>query len=84
LDGYSIVTIAGNTTLTGLSNGNHNIVAYTTDLAGHVTASETIIFTISKLGLGEPEPNEGEVRKPEPTEQQEEFAKHPYLQPQTT
>jgi hypothetical protein len=46
LDGQDNVTISGNTTLTGLPNGDHNITVYATDEAGNVGASETIIFTV--------------------------------------
>jgi hypothetical protein len=47
LDGAN-VTVTGNSTLTGLPNGEHNITVYATDLAGNVGASETITFTIAK------------------------------------
>jgi hypothetical protein len=45
LDGQDNVTIAGNTTLSGLPNGNHNVTVYATDKAGNV-ASETISFSV--------------------------------------
>jgi parallel beta-helix repeat protein len=45
LDGQDNVTIAGNTTLSGLPNGNHNVTIYATDKAGNV-ASETISFSV--------------------------------------
>ena len=45
LDGQENVTINGNTTLTGLSEGNHNLTVYATDKAGYV-GSETIYFRI--------------------------------------
>ena len=48
LDGQENVTVIGNTTLTGLSNGLHNITAYAWDLAGNVGSSETIIFTVAE------------------------------------
>ena len=51
LDGQSNVTVAGNTTLTGLSVGAHNLTVYAWDTAGNVGASETITFTVA-----EPEP----------------------------
>ena len=47
LDGQSNVTINGNTTLTGLPNGDHNITVYATDQFGNAGASETINFTIA-------------------------------------
>jgi hypothetical protein len=51
--GYSIdnlanVTIAGNTTLTELSNGYHSLVVYANDSFGNMGKSETINFTIAK------------------------------------
>ena len=51
LDGQGNVTVAGNTTLTGLSVGVHNVTVYAWDAAGNVSSSETIYFTIT-----EPEP----------------------------
>jgi hypothetical protein len=49
LDGKDNITIDGNTTLTGLPNGSHNITIYAKDAFGKVGASETITFTITKL-----------------------------------
>jgi hypothetical protein len=46
LDGLDNVTISGNTTLTELPNGDHNITVYATDQCGNTGASETIYFTI--------------------------------------
>jgi hypothetical protein len=46
LDGQENVTINGNTTLTGLSEGDHNLTVYATDEAGSIGASETIYFRI--------------------------------------
>ena len=48
LDGQENVTINGNTTLTGLSEGDHNLTVYATDKAGYV-GSETIYFRIAFL-----------------------------------
>ena len=48
LDNQDNVTIDGNTTLTGLSNGVHNVTVYAWDAAGNTGASETICFTIAK------------------------------------
>lgn len=48
LDGQENVTISGNTTLTGLSTGEHNITVYAIDTAGNTGASEMIIFSIPK------------------------------------
>ena len=46
LDGRVNVTIPGNTTLTGLSNGVHNVTVYAWDVAGNAGASETIHFNV--------------------------------------
>ena len=46
LDGKENVTIIGNTTLTGLSNGVHNMTVYARDVAGNAGASETIHFNV--------------------------------------
>ena len=47
LDGQGNVTIVGNTTLTGLSEGAHNLTVYVTDSVGNTGASETICFSIA-------------------------------------
>lgn len=47
IDGKENVTINGNTTLTGLSNGMHNITIYVKDAFGNVD-SQTIDFNIAK------------------------------------
>ena len=41
------MTISGNTTLTDLRLGSHNVTVYVMDLAGNVGASETITFTVA-------------------------------------
>jgi parallel beta-helix repeat protein len=46
LDGKQNVTITGNTTLTGLSSGIHNVTVYANDTYGNTAASETVTFTI--------------------------------------
>jgi hypothetical protein len=51
LDGQNNVTVTGNTTLSGLPVGEHNVTVYAWDVAGNVGASETMPFTIF-----EPEP----------------------------
>ena len=48
LDGQENVTIAGNTTLTNLPFGEHNVIVYATDKVGNSGASETIIFNVAK------------------------------------
>ena len=47
LDGAN-VTVAGNTTLTGLSYGAHNLTVYVWDAAGNIGVSETITFTLTE------------------------------------
>jgi N-acetylneuraminic acid mutarotase len=47
LDGKENVTITGNTTLTGLSSGEHRITVYAKDAFNNTGASETITFTIA-------------------------------------
>ena len=46
LDGEKNVNIEGNTTLFGLSYGEHNVTVYASDYVGNIGASETIAFTI--------------------------------------
>jgi hypothetical protein len=48
IDGQEKAFIAGNTTLTGLAYGAHNIRVYAWDTAGNVGASETLTFTIAE------------------------------------
>lgn len=48
LDEQTNATVAGNTTLTNLSNGYHNITVYATDLAGNVGSSKILTFTVAK------------------------------------
>jgi parallel beta-helix repeat protein len=50
LDGEANVTVAGNTTLSGLETGLHNLTVYVIDVYGITGASATVTFTI------EPEP----------------------------
>ena len=46
LDGAANVTIAENMTVIGLTNGNHNVRIFATDLSGNEAASKTIHFTV--------------------------------------
>jgi hypothetical protein len=46
LDGKENVTITSNTTLTGLSGGEHYLTVYANDSFGNTGASQTITFTI--------------------------------------
>ncbi len=45
-DGQANITIAGNTTLTGLSDGMHSLIVYASDIAGNVGYSDMVYFTI--------------------------------------
>jgi len=49
LDGQSNVTITGNTTLTGLSDGIHTVTVYANDTAGNMGYSETVYFTVDTV-----------------------------------
>jgi hypothetical protein len=46
LNDQANVTITGNTTLTGLSNGLHNLTVYATDTDGNTGVSETVYFSV--------------------------------------
>lgn len=48
LDGEKNMTISGNTTLSGLSSGTHNLTVFAKDAVGNSGASETITFTITQ------------------------------------
>jgi len=52
LDAKTVDEITGNTTLTGLSYGAHNLTVYVTDQYGNTGFSETVYFSVAK----EPEP----------------------------
>jgi hypothetical protein len=46
IDGKENITINGNSTLTGLLNGDHNLIVYAADEAGNRGVSETIYFSV--------------------------------------
>ncbi len=48
LDSQDNVTITGNTTLSGISNGLHNVTVYARDEFENTGASATVAFTIAK------------------------------------
>jgi parallel beta-helix repeat protein len=48
IDGQKNVTITGNTTMTGLTSGLHNITVYAKDTFENIGASETIFFSIEE------------------------------------
>jgi hypothetical protein len=47
LDGQDNVTLTANTTLTGLSEGTHNLTVYARDIAGNTGTSKTLNFTVA-------------------------------------
>jgi len=47
LDRQANVTLNGNTTLTGLSNGEHNVTVYAENYDGNFVCSETVTFAIA-------------------------------------
>lgn len=47
LDDADNVTVAGNCSLTGLSNGQHSLAVYAWDIVGNVGISETVTFTVN-------------------------------------
>ncbi len=49
LDGQDNVTIAGNVTMSGLSNGAHSVTVYARDEFGNTGASETVWFNIAEV-----------------------------------
>jgi hypothetical protein len=46
LDGKENRVILGNTTLTGLADGDHNLTIFAKDDAGNIGVSETIFFSV--------------------------------------
>jgi hypothetical protein len=48
LDNEGVTEVVGNTTITGLSLGSHNLTVYATSEAGNTGASQTIYFTIKE------------------------------------
>jgi N-acetylneuraminic acid mutarotase len=46
LDGVENVTVTGNFTLKGLSNGSHNVTVYANDTYGSMSASQTMYFIV--------------------------------------
>jgi N-acetylneuraminic acid mutarotase len=58
LDGQETITITGNTTIAGLTNGLHNITVYAKDTFENRGMSETIYFSVAQPEPTEPEPTE--------------------------
>jgi hypothetical protein len=48
LDGKTNVTIAKNTTLTGIASGSHSLTVYANDTAGNMGVSETVNFAVTQ------------------------------------
>ncbi len=48
LDGEDNVTISGNSTVSGLTVGEHNVKIYAWDTVGNVGSSETVTFTVAE------------------------------------
>ena len=67
LDGETPVTITGNTTLSGLSNGTHTIVVQAEDTAGSTGASTPITFKV-KTQDTQPQQTESSETGPQPSE----------------
>ena len=65
LDAQANVTISGNTTLSELSYGSHNLTVYANDIAGNTGYSRTIYFNIAQKK--EPKQPEPEQSEPFPT-----------------
>ncbi len=57
LDDQYNTTIAGNTTLTGLSDHTHKLVVYAFDTAGNVGSSNVMLFIIRNQLIPSPSPN---------------------------
>jgi hypothetical protein len=65
IDNQLNTTIAGNVTLTGLSEGSHSIVVYANDTAGNMGKSDAIFFTIDN-STPSPPPTEQPTLEPTP------------------
>jgi len=50
LDGQGNVTIDGNITIEGVSNGTHYVTVYSRDFAGNTGASDTVYFSVNIPG----------------------------------
>jgi hypothetical protein len=46
LDGQETVTVTGNTSIAGLSNGLHNVTVYAKDAFENMGISETMFFSV--------------------------------------
>jgi len=59
VDGQANVTTLGNTTLSGLRDGTHNLVVYANDTVGNMGTSSTVYFMVDtvapNIGILSPE-----------------------------
>ena len=55
LDGQESVPLSGNTTLTGLANGQHNVTVCATDEFGYTGVSDTLFFNVNVTKVDAPE-----------------------------
>ncbi len=62
LDTEENVTVIGNTTLAGLTEGSHSFVIYANDTVGNMGMSETVFFTVSL-----PTPTPSPTQRPTPS-----------------
>ena len=46
LDGEENLALFGNTTLTGLANGDHNLTIHAKDNAGNIRVSKAVFFSV--------------------------------------
>jgi hypothetical protein len=67
LDDQANVTIAGNTTLTGLSDGSHYLIVYANDSVGNVGKSDVAYFTVNTQPSTSPSPTATSTPTQEPT-----------------
>jgi nitrous oxidase accessory protein NosD len=56
IDGSLNVTVSGNSTITEIPNGIHNITVYTKDTFGNIDTSDMVNFSIDVVSLSKQEP----------------------------
>ena len=55
LDGEEAIPISGNTMLTDLANGQHNVTVYATDEFGYTGVSDILFFNVNVTKVDAPE-----------------------------
>ena len=55
LDGQEAIPVSGNTTLTDLANGQHNVTVYATDKYGYTGVSDILFFNVNVTKVDAPE-----------------------------